>query len=83
MSKTNVQFLSPDEEAKIKAVYETMSEKDRRRYAASLSLTLPSGGCGYLCGLFGCSELPLPRGRKELNELQLNGDSAERCGHRK
>jgi hypothetical protein len=77
MSKTDFRSLLPDQEEQIKAVYESLSEKDRRRYAASLSLTLPLGGCGYLCELFGCSPSTLTRGRQELREMRQHGDPVE------
>ena len=76
MSQSDDGFLSPDEEAQVKAVYHTLSEKDKRRYAASLSLTLPYGGCGYLIELLGCSQSTLTRGRNELRELEQSGDPA-------
>ena len=70
-------YLPPEKEAKIKAVYDTLSEKDKRRYVASLSLTLPHGGCGYLMDLLGCSHATLTRGRNELERLGDEGDPAE------
>lgn len=70
-------FLSPEQEAQVKAVHDTCSEKDKRRFAAALSLTLPYGGCGYLIQLLGCSESTLTRGRKELKELPHSGDPAD------
>lgn len=77
MSASNGSFLSPDEEAKVKAVYETLAEKDQRRYLASLSLTLPHGGCGYLAKLVGCSKGTITRGRQELETIKDDGDPAE------
>lgn len=76
MSQSDFRFLSPDQQAQVKAVYDTLSEKDKRRYAAALSLTLPCGGCGYLIELLGCSQSTMTRGRHELKELEQSGDPA-------
>lgn len=77
MSLTDFRSLLPDQEKQIKAVYLSLSEKDRRRYAASLSLTLPRGGCAYLCGLLGCSPSTITRGREELKQMQQHGDARQ------
>ncbi|MEQ9586639.1 MAG: hypothetical protein RJS97_01500, partial [Parvibaculaceae bacterium] len=77
MSRSDEPFLSPDDEAKVKAVYETLAEKDRRRYLASLSLTLPHGGCAYLARLTGCSPGVISRGRAELDTIRVSGDRAQ------
>lgn len=76
MSQSEFRFLSSDEEAQVKAAYGTLSEKDKRRFAASLSLAFPYGGCGYVVKLLGCSRATLTRGRKELRELKQSGDPA-------
>lgn len=70
-------YLPPEKAEKIKAVYNTLSEKDKRRYAASLSLTLPHGACGYLIDLLGCSHATITRGRNEIERLGAEGDPAE------
>jgi hypothetical protein len=69
-------LLSPEKEEQIKAVFHTLSEKDKRRYVASLSLTLPHGGCEYLSQLLGCSHSTITRGRSELDRLGKHGDPA-------
>lgn len=70
-------LLPPEKEEQIKAVYDSLSEKDRRRYAASLSLTLPHGACGYLSDVLGCSHSTITRGRGELDRLGKERDPAE------
>ncbi len=77
MTHTEYHFLTPDKEEQVKAFYDTLDEKQRRRYAASLSLTLPHGGCRYLSELLGCSESTITRGRDELKQLSQHGDSTE------
>ncbi len=83
MSQSDFRPLPSDQEEQLKAVYRSLSEKNRRRYAASLSFTLPLGGCTYLCELFGCNPSTLTRGRNELQQMQAHGDSVEGRDRRK
>lgn len=76
MSKSHASLL-PKSEDQIKAVFDTLSEKDRRRYVASLSLLLPHGGCTYLSELLKCSLSTIYRGRRELQQLEQEGDPAD------
>ena len=73
----NDSLLAPEKEEQIKAVFNSLSEKNKRRYAASLSLTLPHGGCEYLSQLLGCSHSTITRGRAELERLSNADDPAE------
>lgn len=77
MTNDESSFLDSEVEQQIKAMYETLDEKERRRFAASLSKTLPRGGCRYLAELLGCSESTITRGRRELEEIADNGDPLE------
>lgn len=56
-------------EAYAQAFHETLSEKDRRRYAALEARRLGYGAVTYLAGVFGCSERTIERGLAELDEL--------------
>lgn len=47
--------------------YQSLSEKDRRRYAAIEALKLGWGGISYICGVFGCHAMTINRGIEELN----------------
>ena len=67
---------SPVNEARVRDVYRTLSEKDRRRFAAVQASLLPHGGREYLAGLLGCSTRTIARGVAELDELGA-GDPAE------
>jgi len=49
--------------------YKTLSEKDRRRFAALEALRLGHGAVKYVAGVFGCSERTIERGLAELSEL--------------
>ena len=56
-------------EERVKAFYETLSEKDRRRYVAVESRRLGHGGITYVAQVFGCSERTIERGLVELAKL--------------
>lgn len=64
-------------ERHMRAFYETLSEKDRRRYAAGEAEKLGHGGHQYIIKLLGCSKMTLTRGRAELDQLAEEGDPAE------
>lgn len=57
----------------MKKYYDTLSEKDKRWYAAVEALKLGHGGKKYISTLLGCSRRTILRGLKELNALP-NGD---------
>jgi len=58
-------------ELAMKKYYATLSEKDRRRYAAVEALKLGHGGQSYIAEVLGCSEKTVSRGLEELAELPL------------
>lgn len=49
--------------------YGTLSEKDRRRYAAVEAQRLGRGGVPYISKLLGCSTRTIERGIAELDQL--------------
>jgi hypothetical protein len=51
------------------ALYESLSEKDRRRYAAVEAEKLGYGGMQYVARLFGCDEDTIRRGVEDVAEL--------------
>lgn len=53
----------------MKLFYESLSEKDRRRYAAVEAEKLGHGGVGYLAQLFGCDPKTIERGRQDVAAL--------------
>ena len=57
--------------------YDTLSEKDKRRYAAVESLKIGHGGIAYISRVLGCSEPTIRKGIKEINNL-LDDDYGER-----
>ncbi|TWT55701.1 hypothetical protein [Allorhodopirellula solitaria] len=50
-------------------LYESLSEKDRRRYAAIEASKLGHGGIGYVAELFGCHPDTITRGKRDLQNL--------------
>ena len=64
-----MQTYHPEIERAMKKYYATLSEKDRRRYAAVEALKLGHGGQSYIAKVLGCSEKVVSRGLKELAQL--------------
>jgi len=50
----------------MKKFFESLSEKDRRRYAAIEALKLGNGGQKYICEILGCDPDTVKTGTKEL-----------------
>lgn len=57
---------SEEVEEQMKMFYGTLSEKDRRRYAALEVSKLGRGGQKYICGILGCSPTTVRVGKAEL-----------------
>jgi hypothetical protein len=65
----------------MKTVYDHLSEKDRRIYAAIEAQKLPRGGITYIAGLLGCDRKTIRQGLKELKAPQtLPKDRIRRTG---
>jgi hypothetical protein len=56
-------------ETVMRELYTTLSEKDRRRYAATEALKLGHGGQTYIASVLGCCRKTIQRGLAELNRL--------------
>lgn len=56
-------------------LYQSLSEKDRRRYAAVEAKKLGYGGISYVCRVFGCHESSVSRGLEELESLLTPGET--------
>lgn len=61
--------LAPALEVRMRNLYETLSEKDRRRFVAFQSQQLGHGSMVYLSTVLGCSRRTIERGVEELNQL--------------
>lgn len=53
----------------MRVYFETLNEKDRRRYAAVEAEKLPHGGIAYTAHVLGCVPRTVRRGLKELREM--------------
>ena len=62
---------SPELEQQMQRYYQSLSEKDRRRYAAIEALKLGHGGISHISKLFGCHPKPIRRGIAELQDEQV------------
>lgn len=58
-----------DVEARMRGFYETLSEKDRRRYAAIEARKLGRGGVPYIAAVLGCSTRTIERAASEVEQL--------------
>ena len=60
---------SPEVAAYVRTFYDTLSEKDQRRYAAVEARRLGHGGIEYVAEVLSCSRRTIERGLTELDEL--------------
>ena len=56
-------------EEHMKAFYDSLSEKDRRRYAAIEAEKLGHGGVEYVSEVLGCDAKTIREGRKNVDQL--------------
>lgn len=68
-------------EKDMQAIYKSLSEKDRRRYAAIEAKKLGHGGIIYIATLFGCDVKTIRKGIKELaNKASLEQTTIRHSG---
>jgi hypothetical protein len=68
-------------EQQMRRFYRSLSEKDRRRYAAVEAFKLGWGGITYISQLFECDDKPIRNGMQELEqEAVLNQSKIRRTG---
>ena len=70
----NLTPYSPDNEKAMRNFYRSLSEKDRRRYAAIEAQKLGHGGKVYICKLLGCNARTLDRGMSEIGHPLLENE---------
>ena len=56
----------PEVERVMTRLFDSLGEKDRRRYAAVEATKLGHGGVEYIAGLFGCDPKTIRQGQAEL-----------------
>lgn len=69
---------TPEVESQMQFFYQSLSEKDKRRYAAIEAMKLGYGGKKYICQLFGCHFKTLENGLKDFDEISLLFESRQR-----
>jgi hypothetical protein len=68
----------PEIETAMKKFHQTLSEKDKRRYAAIEALKLGHGGIVYMAKLLGCDRNTISEGIKELKKMPSDSGKEER-----
>lgn len=68
---------------KMISFYESLSEKDRRRYAAIEVEKLPYGGQKYISKLLGCDEKTIQQGLSDLESEERLKKTNKRLWSRK
>ena len=58
-----------DTEQRMQGLYRSLSEKDRRRYAAIEAEKVGPGGLSYVSKLFGCDPETVKQGQEDLAQL--------------
>ena len=66
---------APTVQHQMKAFYDSLSEKDRRRYAAVEAAKLGYGGVEYIASVLGCDRNTIRHGREDV--ANLPGDEAQ------
>jgi len=69
MARTAVQRFDEVIEKQMRSFFETLSERDQRRFAAFQARQLGHGGIGYVAEVLGCSTRTISRGMAELDQL--------------
>jgi len=62
-------MYSPDVKRHMVNLYHSLSEKDRRRYAAVEAEKLGRGGVAYVVDLFGCDADTIRQGQQDVEQL--------------
>ena len=65
-------------EAEMKKFHQTLSEKDKRRYAAVEALKLGHGGIVYIAKLLGCDRNTVSEGIQELKKMPADSGTDQR-----
>ena len=69
MAHMAIERFDETTEQQMRKFFETLSEKDQRRYAAIQARQLGHGGIGYVSRVLGCSTRTISRGMAELEQL--------------
>jgi hypothetical protein len=61
--------FGPEVERQMRRLFDSLGEKDRRRYAAIEATKLGHGGIEYIAGLLGCDPKTIRQGQSELEGM--------------
>jgi hypothetical protein len=61
-------------ELEMRKFYNTLSEKDKRRYAAIEAMKLDHGGIAYITQLLNCDPKTITQGIKDLESLPIESE---------
>lgn len=65
-------------ESEMRKFYNTLSEKDKRRYAAVESMKLGHGGIAYIAKLLNCDPKTISQGIKDLESMPIESEYTRR-----
>jgi len=65
-------------ELEMRKFYNTLSEKDKRRYAAIEAMKLDHGGIAYIAQLLNCDPKTITQGIKDLESLPIESEYNKR-----
>jgi len=65
-------------EHEMRTFYQSLNEKDRRRYAAVEAVKLGHGGQVYIAGVLGCDRNTIAKGIRELRNRAISPDEGGR-----
>lgn len=69
MASSTVEWIDEESKTRMRNFYGTLSERDKRRYAAVEAKRLGHGGIEYIAGILGCATRTISRGIEELDSL--------------
>lgn len=69
MASSTVEWIGEKSKAYMRNFYLTLSEKDKRRYAAVEAKRLGHGGIEYVAKILDCATKTISRGIQELDSL--------------
>jgi hypothetical protein len=70
-----IKAYSKDIEQQMQEFYNSLSEKEKRRYAAIEATKFGHGGISYICRVFECNNRTILRGQEELSNGLQNDDN--------
>ena len=69
MASATVERIDEESQTLMRNFYQTLSEKDKRRYAAVEAKRLGHGGIEFVAKMLGCATKTISRGIQELDSL--------------